>query len=181
MRLISIEKDWKHVLMQKMVTLNTCCQGRSQGVGGSGGPGTPPNPIPLKLLRIKRVRTRHALRIRLIELWMSWMNWELRSINCYELVGYFGLQLACVSWECSLMHPRLHTVLLVRLPGLLPSRRRVSASAARGSRQSVVGSRHVAVIRTRRRLACSLQWATTGDRCRSSRYLRISMLRLYCE
>ena len=22
------------------------------------------------------------------------MNWELRSINCYELVGYFGLQLA---------------------------------------------------------------------------------------
>ena len=24
-RLISIEKDWKHVLMQKVVTLNTCC------------------------------------------------------------------------------------------------------------------------------------------------------------
>ena len=44
-----------------------------------------------KLLRIKRVRTTHALRIRLIELWMSRMNWELglRSINCYELVGYF--------------------------------------------------------------------------------------------
>jgi len=29
------------------------------------------------------------------------------------------------------MHPRLHTVLLVRLPGLLPSRRRVSAPVAR--------------------------------------------------
>ena len=43
----------------------------------------------------------------------------------------------CVSRECSLMHPRLHTVLLVRLPGLLPSRRRVSASLARvGSWQS---------------------------------------------
>jgi len=67
-------------------------QGRSQG--GSWGSWDPPNPIPLKLLRIKRVRTRHALRIRLIELWKSWMNWELRSINCYELVGYFGLQLA---------------------------------------------------------------------------------------
>jgi len=25
MRLISVEKDWKHVLMQKVVTLNTCC------------------------------------------------------------------------------------------------------------------------------------------------------------
>ena len=24
MRLISVEKDWKHVLMQKVVTLNTC-------------------------------------------------------------------------------------------------------------------------------------------------------------
>ena len=24
-RLISVEKDWKHVLMQKVVTLNTCC------------------------------------------------------------------------------------------------------------------------------------------------------------
>jgi len=24
-RLISVEKDWKQVLMQKMVTLNTCC------------------------------------------------------------------------------------------------------------------------------------------------------------
>ena len=42
----------------------------------------------------------------------------------------------CVSCECSLMHSRLHTVPLVRLPGLLPSRRSVSASAARGSWQS---------------------------------------------
>jgi len=25
MRLISVEKDWKHVLLQKVVTLNTCC------------------------------------------------------------------------------------------------------------------------------------------------------------
>ena len=25
MRLISVEKDWKHVLTQKVVTLNTCC------------------------------------------------------------------------------------------------------------------------------------------------------------
>jgi len=25
MRLIGVEKDWKHVLMQKAVTLNTCC------------------------------------------------------------------------------------------------------------------------------------------------------------
>jgi len=25
MRLISVEKDWKHVLIQKLVTLNTCC------------------------------------------------------------------------------------------------------------------------------------------------------------
>ena len=25
MRLISVEKDWKHVFMQKAVTLNTCC------------------------------------------------------------------------------------------------------------------------------------------------------------
>ena len=25
MRLISVEKDWKHVSMQKVVTLNTCC------------------------------------------------------------------------------------------------------------------------------------------------------------
>jgi len=25
MRLISVEKDWKHVLMQKVVTLNTHC------------------------------------------------------------------------------------------------------------------------------------------------------------
>jgi len=25
MRLISVEKDWKHVPMQKVVTLNTCC------------------------------------------------------------------------------------------------------------------------------------------------------------
>jgi len=25
MRLIIVEKDWKHVLMQKMVILNTCC------------------------------------------------------------------------------------------------------------------------------------------------------------
>jgi len=25
MRLISVEKDWKHVLIQKVVTLNTCC------------------------------------------------------------------------------------------------------------------------------------------------------------
>jgi len=25
MRLISVEKDWKHELMQKVVTLNTCC------------------------------------------------------------------------------------------------------------------------------------------------------------
>jgi len=25
MRLISVEKDWKHVLMQKVITLNTCC------------------------------------------------------------------------------------------------------------------------------------------------------------
>jgi len=25
MRLNSVEKDWKHVLMQKVVTLNTCC------------------------------------------------------------------------------------------------------------------------------------------------------------
>jgi len=64
-----------------------------------GGPGTA-CPIPLKILRIKRVRTTHALRIthalhiRLMELWMSWMNWELRSINFYELMGYFGLQLA---------------------------------------------------------------------------------------
>ena len=24
-RLISVEKDWKHVLMQKVVTLNSCC------------------------------------------------------------------------------------------------------------------------------------------------------------
>jgi len=24
-RQVSVEKDWKHVLMQKMVTLNTCC------------------------------------------------------------------------------------------------------------------------------------------------------------
>jgi len=66
----------------------------STGVAkGGGGPGTP-NPIPLKLWRIKSVRTTHALRIRLIELWMSWMHWELRSINCYEFVGYFGQQLA---------------------------------------------------------------------------------------
>jgi len=25
MRLISVDKDWKHVLLQKVVTLNTCC------------------------------------------------------------------------------------------------------------------------------------------------------------
>jgi len=25
MQLISVEKDWNHVLMQKVVTLNTCC------------------------------------------------------------------------------------------------------------------------------------------------------------
>jgi len=25
MRLMSFEKDWRHVLMQKVVTLNTCC------------------------------------------------------------------------------------------------------------------------------------------------------------
>jgi len=68
-------------------------QGHSQGGGVLGVLG-PPNPIPLKLLRIKRVRSRHSLSIRLIELWMFRMNWELRSINCYELVGYFGLQLA---------------------------------------------------------------------------------------
>ena len=27
MRLISVQKDWKHVLMQNVVTLNTCCDG----------------------------------------------------------------------------------------------------------------------------------------------------------
>ena len=61
---------------------------KNTGEGGSGGPGTPQS-NPTKILRIKRVHTTHALHIRLIELWMSWMNWELRSINCYELVGYF--------------------------------------------------------------------------------------------
>ena len=25
MRLISVEKNWKHILMQNVVTLNTCC------------------------------------------------------------------------------------------------------------------------------------------------------------
>ena len=83
--------SWKSATLtfaNKWIRLNVFNRGVAKG-----GPGTP-NPIPLKLLRIKRVRSRHALRIRLIELWMSWMNWELRSINCYELVGYFGLQLA---------------------------------------------------------------------------------------
>ena len=63
----------------------------------------------------------------------------------------------CVSWECSLMHPRLHTVLLVRLLGLLPSSAspvaRRGAAVRVGSRQSVVRSRHVAVVGGSRRRA----------------------------
>ena len=66
------------------------CQGRSQGGGVLG----PPNPSPLNIK--DKTCTHYActahyactMRIRLI-LWMSWMNWELRSISCYELVGYF--------------------------------------------------------------------------------------------
>ena len=89
-RCCHLESYFKHTpFCCRYIRRDIMCRGVAKG-GVLG----PPNPIPLKLLRIKRIRTRHALRIRLIELWMSWMNWELRSINCCELVGYFGLQVA---------------------------------------------------------------------------------------
>jgi len=89
----------RFAVMLFLILTNICIcsdswmQGRlhlpNRGLAKGWGVLGPPNPIPLKLWRIKRVRFTHALRIRLIELLMSWMNWELRSISCYELVGYF--------------------------------------------------------------------------------------------
>ena len=107
----------------------------NRGVAKGGPPGTLPNPIPLKLLRIKCVRTRHTLRIRLIELWTFWMNWELRIINCYELVGYFRLQLArlcknlVLRWRHLYRVPR--TVTRVENRPVVPGTSRISGPVSR--------------------------------------------------
>jgi len=108
---------------------------RSGAYSQGGRPGTPQSNPTKKLLRIKRVRTRHALRIRLIELWMSWMNWELRSINCYELVGYFGLQLARLCTNLVLRWRHLHrvprTVTRVANRPIFPGTSRISGTVSR--------------------------------------------------
>jgi len=63
--------------------------------------------------------------------------------STYMLV-FAILETFCVSWECSLMHPRLHTVLSVRLLGLLPSSASPVArrgAAVRVGRESTCSSR----------------------------------------
>ena len=66
-------------------------QGHSQGkvLRVLGPPQSNPTKKIMKDKTCTQYDTTHALHIRLIDLWMSWMNWELRSINCYEFVGYF--------------------------------------------------------------------------------------------
>ena len=119
-------------------------RGVAKGRGVPGGTGTP-NPTPLKIVTDKTRRPYAlALRIRLIELQcMNVLNKLLRITYCYELVGYFGLQLArlyknlVLRWRHLYRVPR--TVTRVANRPVFPGTSRISGPVSRSSRLGLPG------------------------------------------